>query len=145
MNVLLDTHTFIWFNLNDSRLTDAARATIQEPANTVLISPASYWEIAIKISRGKFLLTGAYEEFWRRGLDDNGIGILPIELRHAGRLVELPYHHSDPFDRMLVAQALVEQIPLVSADPRLDAYGSIGSPEFSGFEARHGGPFPGFA
>jgi PIN domain nuclease of toxin-antitoxin system len=120
---LLDTHTFLWFVLNDSNLAPQAKLTIEDPANLLLISPVSYWEIAIKISAGKYRLNRSYEEFWRKGMQENAIGLLPIELRHTSRLLSLPFHHKDPFDRLLVAQALTEQIPLLSGDPTLDAYG----------------------
>jgi PIN domain nuclease of toxin-antitoxin system len=123
VNVLLDTHSFIWFNLNDLRLTATARQVIEDAANEVMISPASYWEIAIKISKGKFTLAATYDVFWQSGIDANAFRILPIEVRHTSHLISLPFHHKDPFDRLLLAQALVEQIPLVSGDAMLDAYG----------------------
>ena len=123
MIVLLDTHSFIWFNLNDVRLSAAARQAIENADNQVLISPASYWEIAIKISRVKFTIAAPYDVFWQSGIDDNAFDILPIQLRHTSKLVSLPFHHKDPFDRLLVAQALIEQIPLISGDATLDAYG----------------------
>ena len=122
MSVLLDTHTFLWFNLNDVRLSAVGRRAI-ENAGKVLISPASYWELAIKISSGKYTLAAPYDIFWRKGIDDNAFDILPIEIRHTSKLISLPFHHKDPFDRLVVAQALVEDIPLVSADAGLDAYG----------------------
>ena len=123
MRVLLHTHCFVWFNLNDSRLTTAARNIIQDRNNPVLISPASFWEIAIKISRGAFSLSAPYELFWQAGIDDNGFSILPIELRHTNRLISLPFHHKDPFDRLLAAQALAEKISFLSSDPVFDSYG----------------------
>lgn len=123
MKVLLDTHTFIWFNLNDPRLTDRARRIIEDATNQVLISPASYWEIAIKISNNRFAINVSYEVFWQSGIDDRGFEILPIELRHTSQLLSMPFHHKDPFDRLLVAQALAEQIPLISNDSTLDTYG----------------------
>ena len=123
MKVLLDTHTFIWFNLNDPRLTDRARRIIEDATNQVLISPASYWEIAIKISNNRFAINVSYEVFWQSGIDDRGFEILPIELRHTSQLLSRPFHHKDPFDRLLVAQALAEQIPLISNDSTLDTYG----------------------
>jgi PIN domain nuclease of toxin-antitoxin system len=113
----------LWFVLSDPNLTVQAKLVVEDPANVVLISPASYWEIAIKISAGRYRLNRSYEEFWQRGMVDNNIGVLPIDLRHTAKLVSLPFHHKDPFDRLLVAQALVEQIPLVSGDAMLDAYG----------------------
>ena len=123
MTMLLDTHSFLWFVLNDPRLGAAAKKAIENSANTILISPASFWEIAIKISGGKYKLVRSYEDFWRRGMVENNIDILPIELRHTSQLLSMPFHHKDPFDRLLVAQALAEQIPLISNDSTLDTYG----------------------
>ena len=88
----------------------------------VLISPASYWEIAIKISLGKFVLNARYEEFWQRTTADNGFKILPILVPHTAVLTTLPFHHKDPFDRLLIAQAIVEDLDLMSADSQLDPY-----------------------
>lgn len=92
-------------------------------SHEVCISPASYWEIAIKMSLGRYRLNGSFEGFWEVGMRQNDISVLPIGVHHAARLATLPFHHKDPFDRMMVAQALAEQLSLVSADPRLDAYG----------------------
>jgi PIN domain nuclease of toxin-antitoxin system len=89
----------------------------------VLVSPAIYWEIAIKVGMGKLDLHAAYDDFLQRGIVGNDFEILPIEPKHTGLLTTLPLHHKDPFDRLLVAQALVEQIALASGDPQLDAYG----------------------
>lgn len=122
MRALLDTHAFLWYVLDDPRLSAAAAAAIGDERTTVLISPASFWEIAIKVSLGKYTLTVPFEQFWSRGIADNSFEILPIEVRHAAALTNLPFHHRDPFDRLLVAQALSEQIALISADPVLDAY-----------------------
>jgi PIN domain nuclease of toxin-antitoxin system len=122
MKLLLDTHAFLWFVLGDSQLSGGARTLIADPANEKLISPASYWEIAIKISIGKYVLNEPYDAFLQRGIGGNGFGILPIEPRHVAALTTLPFHHRDPFDRLLIAQAMVEGIPLVSGDAALDAY-----------------------
>jgi len=103
VTVLLDTRSFIWFNLSDARLTTAARQVIEDANNQVLISPANYWKIAIKISKGKLTLAARYDVFWQKGIDDNAFEILPIEFRHTSGLVSLPFHHKDPFDRLLVA------------------------------------------
>ena len=122
MRLLLDTHTLLWFALSDSRLTATAMAHVMDPANEKLVSPASYWEIAIKISVGKYALSQPYEDFMRNAIDRNGFRYLHIEPRHTAVLTSLPYHHRDPFDRLLVAQALVEAVPLLSGDTGLDAY-----------------------
>lgn len=122
MRLLLDTHTFLWFVLNDPQLSAAATALIADPANRIEISPASYWEIAIKIRIGKYTLPDTLDVFVERELAANDFRILHIEPRHTAPLTTLPFHHRDPFDRLLVAQAMTEKIPIVSADPVLDAY-----------------------
>ena len=122
MNLLLDTHSFLWFILNDAKLSDPARHAIQDRANIVHISPASYWEIAIKVSLGRYRMNTDFEIFWNAGIDDNKFSILPITPLHAAALAVLPFHHRDPFDRMLVAQAIVEDATVVTADPALKAY-----------------------
>ncbi len=123
MRLLLDTHTLLRFTLGDTRLSATALALINDPANDKLVSPATYWELAIKVSIGKLALHQPYDDFLDRGICQNGFNILAIEPRHTSALVALPFHHRDPFDRLLVAQALVEDVPLVSADSGLDIYG----------------------
>jgi PIN domain nuclease of toxin-antitoxin system len=123
VRLLLDTHAFLWFVTNDSNLSEAALEFVAEPTNEVLVSPASCWEIAIKVSLGKYLLTAPFEEFFREGIEENDMAVLPIDIRHAAVLSSLPMHHKDPFDRMMVSQAIAEQIPIVSRDASLDAYG----------------------
>lgn len=125
MRLLLDTHALLWFALGDLQLSAAALALINDPANEKLVSPASYWEIAIKVSIKKLPLYQPYEDFIDRGIHQNGFGILAIEPRHTAALIALPFHHKDPFDRLLIAQALVEGIPILSSDGVLDAYGVI--------------------
>jgi PIN domain nuclease of toxin-antitoxin system len=122
MRLILDTHTLLWAALKDPRLSLTAVAHILDPVWEKLVSPASYWEIAIKIRAGKYVLTQPYEAFMYSAIDLNGFAILPIEYRHTAVLTTLPLHHRDPFDRLLVAQAMVEQIPILSADSVLDAY-----------------------
>jgi PIN domain nuclease of toxin-antitoxin system len=123
VRLLLDTHAFLWFVLGDPRLVQTALDQIQDPAQVKLVSPASYWEIAIKISLGKYTLNEPYEAFMQRGIFGNGFSILPIEPKHTAALTTMPFHHRDPFDRLIVAQALVEQVPILSIDAVLDAYG----------------------
>jgi PIN domain nuclease of toxin-antitoxin system len=123
VRLLLDTHSFLWFILDDPQLSPAAKAAIEDPANDIEISPASYWEIAIKIALGNFKLPQPYEPFMEQQIAANRFRILAIELRHTALLTTMPHHHKDPFDRLLVAQALMEGIPLVSGDAQLDAYG----------------------
>ncbi|MGA7499962.1 MAG: type II toxin-antitoxin system VapC family toxin [Isosphaeraceae bacterium] len=125
MRLLLDTHSMYWYIEDDPQLSGRARTLIQDASNEILVSPASYWEIAIKISIGKWRLNRPYEEFIDIGLNQYGFQVLPILPTHTARLIGLPFPqgHRDPFNRLLVAQVLVEQIPIVSADSPLDAYG----------------------
>ena len=123
MKLLLDTHTLLWFALADSQLSGTATMLIMDPANEKLVSPASYWEIAIKISVKKYALARPYEVFMNEAIDKNGFAYLHILPKHTAALTMLPFHHKDPFDRLLAAQSLVEAIPIVSNDTALDAYG----------------------
>jgi PIN domain nuclease of toxin-antitoxin system len=113
----------VWFWLHDAQLSNAAEAAISDPVNQILVSPASYWELAIKISLGKYQLPVAYEPFFQQQITQNDFEILPIQINHTATLIDMPFHHRDPFDRLLVAQAAAEDVPLVSADAALDAYG----------------------
>ena len=123
MRVLLDTHAMYWYIEGDSQLSPDARKVIQDASNEILISPASYWEIAIKISIGKWQLNSSYEQFIDIGLNKYGFKILPILPAHTARLIGLPFHHRDPFDRLMLARATEEQIAIVSSDVAFDAYG----------------------
>ena len=125
MRLLLDTHTLLWFAVADPQLSSGASSLIMDSANEKLVSPASYWEIAIKISIKKYALSKAYEVFMHEAIDQNGFAYLHIEPKHTARLTTLPFHHKDPFDRLLVAQAMVEGIPIISNDTALDTYGII--------------------
>lgn len=119
---MLDTHAVLWFMLSDQRLSNTAADIIVNAANECLISPASYWETAIKISIGKYKTTEDFGSLWQDVLDR--FVVIHIEPRHTGRLIFLPFHHKDPFDRLIAAQALVEQIPILSCgDGVFDAYG----------------------
>jgi PIN domain nuclease of toxin-antitoxin system len=125
VTVLLDTHTLLWAYLADPRLSAAAAAAITDPANTVAVSAATHWEVAIKMSTGKLRLRDSFPEFVRLAILDQGFTLLPIEPRHTAVLATLAYppKHRDPFDRMLVAQALADGLDILSADDKLDAYG----------------------
>lgn len=123
MRLLLDTHTLLWFVLNDPQLSRRADALITDPANVVFVSPATYWEIAIKVRKNKLDLFAPYDDFMTRGIQGNDFEILPIETKHTSLLTTMPFHHKDPFDRLLIAQSLVEQMPIVSIDSAFDPYG----------------------
>ena len=122
MNILLDTHTFLWFVDDNPRLSETARILIESNDSQPFISMASLWEIAIKISLGKLQLKQPYEIFVPQQLAFNGIGVLNLSLEHTAALATLPFHHRDPFDRLIVAQAMIEEMPLVSVDPAFDQY-----------------------
>ena len=123
MRMLLDSHAVLWFILDDPRLSDRARECIVATDSSIYVSPATLWEIAIKIRLGKYQLPEPYESFVDAQLEQNGFEILPILPRHTAVLTSLPFHHRDPFDRLIVAQALRESLPLLSIDTGLDAYG----------------------
>ena len=123
MNLLLDTHTLLWFALGDQHLSRTAEALIRDPANTVFVSPASYWEIAIKMSTGKYALHVPHGTFFVSAIANNGFRVLHIEPRHTERIITLPKPHNDPFDRLLIAQALADGMSLVSVDVAFDPYG----------------------
>ena len=124
MKLLLDTHAMYWYIEGDPKLSATAQILIQDAANDIFISPASYWEIAIKASIGKWMLNRPYEEFINLGLNQYGFQVLPILPTHTARLIGLPFppNHKDPFDRLIVAQAIGEVIPILSIDSKLDAY-----------------------
>ena|SRR5438128_8804368 len=123
MRLMLDTHSFLWFVQGDPRLSATARQLAEDPVNDRFLSAASVWEMGIKISVGKLRLESPIEIFIPEHLNDNGMGLLGITVEHIAAISLLPFHHRDPFDRMLVAQAQVEQMAVVSVDPALDAYG----------------------
>jgi PIN domain nuclease of toxin-antitoxin system len=122
MKLLLDAHAFLWFVWDDAQLTNNAKELITNPANQKFVSAAICWERAIKMSIGKLDLGEAYRPFMRREIARNNFDILPMSVDHAAAVSVLPFHHRDPFDRMLIAQAMVEQVPIVSGDTAFDAY-----------------------
>ena len=123
MKYLLDTHTLIWFLTGDKKLSDKARHLIDNPGNRKFLSIASLWEIAIKVSLGKLALNKSFEKLFPEQLHFNRIEILDITVDNLIKLTTLPFHHRDPFDRLIIAQALVEGLPIIGADVIFDAYG----------------------
>ena len=122
MRVLLDTHAIYWYIEGDPQLIATAQTLIQDASNEILISPASYWEIAIKLNLGKWNLNRPYEEFIDIGLNKYDFQVLPILPTHTARLIGLPNHHKDPFDRLLIAQSIVEGITLLTTDSLVARY-----------------------
>ncbi len=123
MNLILDTHTFLWFTSASPELSATARDLIEDATNDLFLSVASPWEIGIKVSTGKLTLGRPINDFFERRMRETGVRLLPISLAHVACVATLPFHHRDPFDRMLIAQSLTESMNIVSADSVLDAYG----------------------
>jgi PIN domain nuclease of toxin-antitoxin system len=121
VNILLDTHALLWFVGGDSRLSNKARRAIENPAHQSFISMVSCWEMAVKISLNKLDLGETLESFIDQRLDE-GFQILPIELHHMTPLITLPFHHRDPFDRLLICQAVMEKMPVCTSDPHFSSY-----------------------
>jgi PIN domain nuclease of toxin-antitoxin system len=123
VTLLLDTHTFLWFCQDDPALSATAKALIEDPANRKLVSIVSCWEIAIKAGLGKLALGEPSAIYIPNALVQTGFELLPISLAHATAVESLPVHHKDPFDRLLIAQAILEIVPVVSLDVALEPYG----------------------
>jgi PIN domain nuclease of toxin-antitoxin system len=121
MRFLFDTHTFIWYDNEPGRLSPKVRSICEDESNTILLSLASIWEIQIKLQLGKLELHTSLTEVIRRQ-QSHLIELLPITLAHILALEDLPPHHRDPFDRLLIAQASVENIPVLSSDPMFAKY-----------------------
>ncbi len=122
-DVLLDTHTMLWFLWDDSRLSGPAKSLIEDANNRNLVSIASCWEIAIKVGLGKLDLGEPSRSFLPRAIARNNFELLPISLDHTTMVEGLATHHRDPFDRLLIVQAMAEGLSLVSADTVFDQYG----------------------
>ena len=123
MRLLLDTHAFLWFFIGNPSLSEKARASIEEESSDKVFSIASLWEIAIKVSVGKLSLSKPFHEIFPDQLAENGIDLLGITTAHVSAITNLPFHHRDPFDRLLVAQALEEDLRVVSRDEVFEQYG----------------------
>jgi len=124
MRLLLDTHAFLWLVEGNSSLSSAAQAAFEDPANALFLSVASVWELSIKTSRTNppLRLSDPIDQFVAKWTAAYHIQVLPIDLPHALHVAGLPHHHSDPFDRLLIAQADVEAMTLVSADRKFASY-----------------------
>jgi PIN domain nuclease of toxin-antitoxin system len=122
MKLLLDTHTFIWWDSEPAKLSPQALALCQDRQNSLLLSVASVWEMQIKLHLGKLKLTLPLAELIESQQQVNNLEILPVLLTHVLALQQLPAHHKDPFDRLLIAQARVEDVVLISNDPMFPKY-----------------------
>jgi PIN domain nuclease of toxin-antitoxin system len=122
MNLLLDTHTFLWFINNDANLSPLAKTLIEDGQNSIALSIASVWEISIKLSLAKLTVPQPPLQFIENELRKNRIAVLAVGFRHLENLIVLPFHHRDPFDRLIIAQAVSESMPIISRDAAFDAY-----------------------
>ena len=123
MRLLLDSQSLIWYVDQDQLLSRPAHAAITDPQNDLLLSAAAVWEIGIKCGLGKLSLSAPFQGWMTKAIADLSLDILPITVAYTAVQATLPSHHRDPFDRMLVAQALVEQVSIVSSDAIFDRYG----------------------
>lgn len=122
MRILLDTHTFLWWNVNDSQLSATARQLIEDGENEVFVSAASAWEIAIKAAKGRLILPEPPPQYVANRVRLHRFQSLPISIAHASAVHNLPPHHNDPFDRLLIAQSNLEKMALLSIDSTIAKY-----------------------
>jgi PIN domain nuclease of toxin-antitoxin system len=122
MKLLLDTHTFIWWANEPEKLSERAVAACQGSSNTLILSVVSVWEMQIKMQLGKLRISRPIEELIKTQQQTNGLQVLSVELAHVLDLANLPSHHKDPFDRLLIAQANIEGATLVSVAPVFTSY-----------------------
>lgn len=122
MELLLDTHTFIWWSIAQERLSSKVSSLLSSTSNKIFLSTASAWEIQIKLQLGKLRLNISPVELIKNQITINGLQILPIDLEHIWKLAVLEHHHRDPFDRILIAQSISEVMPILSIDKVFDLY-----------------------
>ncbi|MBI5218898.1 MAG: type II toxin-antitoxin system VapC family toxin [Bacteroidia bacterium] len=122
MNLILDTHTFLWFSEDSPRLSKYAKSIIEQTDNNCYISIASFWEMAIKISLDKLKISFEFKDLMHE-ISIQNFTILPIHFEHTLELTTMNFYHKDPFDRLIIAQAMVENLTVVSADNAFDKYG----------------------
>jgi PIN domain nuclease of toxin-antitoxin system len=125
MRVLIDAHTLLWAVDDVSKLSPPALTALQDPSNDLFVSAGTIWELAIKVGLRKLALSRPYRPWIEQALADLGAIVLPISVSHADVQAALPHHHRDPFDRLLIAQALVEGMAIVGVDVQFDSYGVV--------------------
>ncbi|MDX2079006.1 MAG: type II toxin-antitoxin system VapC family toxin [bacterium] len=123
MRYLLDTHTFLWFINDDVALSQHAKRLIEHPDHDIYLSVVSIWEMGIKISLGKLALPSPFEDFIALQIVDNNLILLDIKIEHVTGILRLPFHHRDPFDRLLLAQAQYEKLTIIGNDNIFPNYG----------------------
>jgi PIN domain nuclease of toxin-antitoxin system len=122
MKVLIDTHTFLWWNIKDPQLSARAEEIISDGKNEIYLSAASVWEIVIKTAKGRLILPGTPAQYISSRMSLYRFRSLPIQISHAVHVYELPPYHSDPFDRLLIAQSQLESLPLLTKDDDILRY-----------------------
>lgn len=122
MRYLLDTHTFLWWNMDDAQLSQLAKEIITDGDNEIFLSAATAWEIAIKTARGRLALPEDPTRYVSNRMNLHGFQALPVQIHHAVQVYKLPMHHADPFDRLLIAQSQIESMPLISVDGDIRKY-----------------------
>ncbi len=122
MNLLLDTHVFLWFVNDDPRLSNHLKDLIEDENNGIYLSLASLWEMSIKYNLGKLAFDNSYEEFVESEIVQSSIKVLNITLENFYINATLPFHHRDPFDRLIIAQSITENIPIITVDSAFDKY-----------------------
>lgn len=122
MKLLLDTHIFIWWADQPERLSRAACSALEDETNDLMLSVVSVWEMQIKMQLGKLKLSLPLKELVKNQQETNDLTFLPVTLPHVLTLDALPFHHKDPFDRLLIAQSIEEGLTIVSADSKFSAY-----------------------
>lgn len=122
MKYLLDTHTFLWWNMDDAQLSSLAKEIIADGANEIFLSAATAWEIAINTARGHLELPEDPTRYVSSRINLHGFQALPVQIHHAVQVYKLPMHHADPFDRLLIAQSQIESMPLISIDGEIWKY-----------------------
>ena len=122
MKLLLDTHIFIWWADEPEKLSPVALSALEDETNDLILSVVSVWEIQVKIQLGKLKVNQPLKELIASQRETNGLQILPVELSHVLTLDALPFHHKDPFDRLLIAQSIAEDVTLITADDKFSAY-----------------------
>jgi len=125
VRLLIDTHTLIWATDDPTKLSGPATTALQDPTNDLLLSAATIWEMAIKIGQGKLKLSLPYRTWMEKAIADLALTILPVTIEYAEQQASLPVHHKDPFNRLIIAQAMIERVPVICNDSAFDAYGII--------------------
>lgn len=122
MKFLLDTHILLWWIFNDSRLSKKSKRFLSQEDSQWVLSMVSLWEVVIKVSLGKLRLGMDFPNFVTKFIEGSKLELLPLKFSHLTRYISLPFHHRDPFDRMLIAQCQTEEIPLLTQDESFQAY-----------------------